>query len=235
MQAAPVEYARLKSKRRWFQFRLRTLLLLTTASAIATWQWTRYVEPYRTQRRAAAALEELGAIVTVEPADGPGWLRMLVGEDNFVSVSSVVEGEVSDRDLDRLKNVIHLRKLAPPDTQITDAGLEHLKNLTNLKRLFLDDTQITDAGLEHIKNLKKLEMLALTDTQITDAGLEHLKNLSNLKWLFLDDTQITNGGLEHLKGLGNLTGVDLKNTRVTNGGVADLQTALPKLQIRVTP
>ena len=42
-----------KPKRRWFQFSLRTLLLLTAASAVLLGLWAIYVEPYRAQSRAA--------------------------------------------------------------------------------------------------------------------------------------------------------------------------------------
>ncbi len=42
-----------KPKRRWFQFSLRTLLLLTAVSAVLLWLWRVYVAPNRAHRRAA--------------------------------------------------------------------------------------------------------------------------------------------------------------------------------------
>ncbi len=131
-----------KPKRRWFQFSLRTLLLLTAASAVLLGLWTIYVAPYRAQSRAAAALRELGAELTVEPADGPAWLRKLVGEEYFVNVT---------------KCELHQQA-------VTDTDLLHLKGLTKLQNLDLSWTQVTDAGVAELqKSLPKVVIQPLPD------------------------------------------------------------------------
>ena len=48
----------------------------------------------------------------------------------------------------------------------------------------------------------------------------------------LNGTKVTDAGLKELAGLKNLHHLDLRETSVTHAGVAELQKALPKLQIR---
>lgn len=166
-----------KPKRRWFQFSLRTLLLLTTLSAVLLGIWTTYVAPYRAQRRAAAALQTLGADLYERPADGPAWIRTLVGEKDFVKVHEcwIMFKPISDNDLQHLKALTKLQTLHLMDLDISDAGLAHLKGLTNLRILTLYKIQVTDAGLVHLKGLTNLHLLVVQETQVTDAGLADLK------------------------------------------------------------
>jgi hypothetical protein len=49
--------------------------------------------------------------------------------------------------------------------------------------------------------------------------------------LRLTNAQITDAGLSFLHGLSHLRHLDLRGTRVTGAGVAELQRALPHLQI----
>ena len=88
MNATPADAIRPKPKRRWFQFRLRSLLLVTAACAVVFSLWTTYVSPYQVQHQAKAALTELGAYVISEPA-GTAWLRKFVGDEYLVNVTVV--------------------------------------------------------------------------------------------------------------------------------------------------
>ncbi len=169
-----------KRKRRWFQFSLRTLLVLV--AVVAVWL-ALTVHSARKQREAVAAIEALGGHVVYEherirrfpglvqgspqepPGPGPEWLRELVGEEYFVTVVGVF---------------LH-------ETQITDSGLEHLKGLTSLQELQLDSTKVTDTGLEHLKSLKSLHYLHLDSTNVTDEGVKKLqKALPNCEIFRLD-------------------------------------------------
>lgn len=90
--------------RRWFQFRLATLLLLTLVCAVVLALW---VVPAERQRSAVAFVEEQGGWVRYgdEAAVAPVWLRRWLGKDYFQSVVIV--------DLSR--------------TQVSDAGLADLQ------------------------------------------------------------------------------------------------------------
>ena len=56
-----------------------------------------------------------------------------------------------------------------------DTGLEHLKALTELQSLNLDGTNVTDAGLEHLTGLTELYVLSLRNTNVTEDGLNKLR------------------------------------------------------------
>ena len=133
---------RTKPRRRWFQFSLRTLLVLV--AVVAVWL-ALLVNAARKQREAVAAIEALGGRIVYEHGSnlppGPKWLRELIGEEYFFRIIAV----------------------GLSSTQITDSGLEHLEGLTSLQTLVLDDTQITDAGLEHVKGLTSLQTLVLKE------------------------------------------------------------------------
>jgi hypothetical protein len=80
------------SRRRWIQFSLRTLFVLTTALAI----WLGFVvKAVREQREAVKAIEALGGVVQYdwEEADfdpnSRTWLRRIVGDDYFQEASHV--------------------------------------------------------------------------------------------------------------------------------------------------
>jgi len=161
-----------KSKRRWYQFSLRTLLVFMLVCGAGLGWLAMKMQRARKQREAVEVvlkaggtvfydyqLDETGAWIRGAQPTAPVWLRKSLGDDFFYEVIEVY--------------LI--------DTQVTDAGLEHLKDLPNLQTLLLNDTQVTDAGLEHLKKLPNVECLGLGGTQVSDAGLGHLNGLTKLK------------------------------------------------------
>jgi len=201
-------------KRRYFRYRLRTLMIVVTVFCI--WMGIT-AKRARDQRQTVESILEAGGKITYKhetpysPIDPPRpeWLRKLIGDDYFFSVAEV--------------------DYTGPE--FNDSNVTVIKRLTNLKALSLFQTKVTDAGLLHLKELTSLQALNLRYTQITDAGLKHLKGLTNLGGLFLDHTQITDTGLVHLKGLTQLRSLTLRNTQVTDEGVKKLQQALPNCKI----
>jgi hypothetical protein len=257
-----------KSKRRWYQYSLRTLMILVTLFAVACSWFAVKLGQAKRQREAVEALIKLGAFVGYDSelnsdgfmlirgvkTPGPEWLRKVLGDDFFKTVTYVnltgsdvttdMRGilvahgsishpslEVTKAGLEQLEVLKQLRTLRLSKTQITDAELEHLIELKQLRVLFLDETNITDTGLKILKGLKQLQYLYLDGTHVTDDGLEQLKKLNKLQNLELGNTKITDAGMVHLKGLKQLQILWLDNTQITDAGVKDLQKALPKLKI----
>ena len=189
--------------RRLFQYRLRTLLILTAMSA-ALFAWWSYKA--RQQREAVAALKEADAFIRYDyqvqklkrPRYWPAWMVTAVGIDYFANVDLV--------QFDRI--------------QSTSAGLKHLKSLDRLRSLYLPAPDLTDAMLEHLQGLTSLKELYLNsmiiiDNEVVEPGNEHF----------------TDAGLQYLHGLTGLEYLSLPPTIVTDAGLARLQRALPNCKI----
>ena len=248
-----------KPKRRWYQFSLLALLLLTTVISVPL-GWLAYERNKVRQREAAIAAikKRNGSILFNEPLRSD-WLRWLLNDTSEGSILSVdfdnnskdadladvailteieqigffgeTPFQVTDAGLVHLANLTKLTSINLDSTQVTDAGLVHLANLTKLTDIHLDDTQVTDAGLVHLAGLKELCTLALSRTKVTDTGLARLAGLTKLEVLELDNTKVTDAGLAHLSEAKQLNRLYLRDTHVTRAGVITLQRKLPHCEI----
>lgn len=225
-------------KRRWYQYSLRTLLIVMVLASVGMSWLTVKMRRAARQREAVEAIRKLGGWVVYDyqsgsaarpTPPGPAWLRRLLGDDFFAEVTDVQVNR--EAGLTHLTSFPKLRDLglgycgafSGPDTEAlyehlrdlsgtTDATLEHLPELGQLERLRLQYTHVTDAGLERLKGGTHLQGLDLTGTVITDAGVAHLQGLTQLRSLNLNFTRITDAGLEHLKGLTQLQWLGLYKT-----------------------
>ncbi len=237
-----------KPRRRWYQYSLRSLLLLMLLASIGMSWFAVRMQKSRRQQDAVEAVEKAGGWVVYDCQSeqasdpnavppGPGWLRDRLGEYFFANVVAVYFDTtlVTDDDLQQLKRLPQLRTLYLAGALITDAGVEHLAEITQLEVLNLSATRVTDAGLNHLKALTHLWSLGLDHADVTDAGLQHLRGLTQLQELGLNHTNVTDAGLENLKGLTQLRWLDLRWTKVTEEGVKRLQKALPNCRFYTDP
>ena len=218
-----------RHKRRWFQFSLRTLLILVTVGCICGGWWLNRAFQ---QRTAVRRFYEL----TAHRPDSHGdslvtmgyrhqgkdeyykpiipkwlhWLRDMIGEECF--------GEVTGVQL--------------LDTPATNEDLKHLAVLPGVERIWLARTKVTDEGMPLLKVCPKLKFLGLDGTPITDEGIAHLTAFPDLESLSLSGTKITDAGLEHLARLPRLKELWLRNTAITDAGYQKLQAALPDCEIQ---
>lgn len=178
-----------KPKRRWCQFRLRSLFVfLTLAAIVCSWFACKMAEANR-QKKAVQTIQDVGGWVRYDyefdaggvyfedaRPPGPAWLRNLLGLDFFSYVNEVYLSypQVTDDDLEHLKELSEVKQLSLHGAAVTDAGLEHLREMFELRRLYLVDTQVSDAGLEYLHELTRLENLCLINTNVSPAGVRRL-------------------------------------------------------------
>lgn len=146
---------RFPKRRKWFQFRLRTLLIAVLVLSLPlSWVAVR-MDRARRQREAVEEIERLRGLVLYDWETPPPQTvgRTVLGNDFFDEVVLV--------------DLAH--------SLVRDARLEHLAGLTNLHYLWLDDTHITDAGLEHLTGLTNLEILTIRDNNVTPKGIQKLQ------------------------------------------------------------
>ncbi len=231
-----------------FQFRLRTLLLLTLLASLAcsagVWWW----KANSRQARAVAHFRQIGAdiyfdfqwgasrhrenrgenqgwIYTSQGYLVPTWLCRLMGEPTFGSVRDIwVTGTlVRNEDLLPLKDLPQLRSLHIANSSVNDEGLVHLRGLPELKSLELYGTLVQGPGLKELQALPKLEILFVTDANLTDDDLEYLSGL-RLQALGLERTRVTDAGIAQLRAImPHLRFIRLAGTQFTDAALDELE------------
>lgn len=177
-----------KSKRRWFQYSLWTLLIVITLCAVSCSWLALKLRQARRQRETVAAIEKLGGNVRYDEWFGrdsdqstrtpaPAWLYNLLG-DGFFRTVTVVDfrgNAIGDVDLAYLKSLPQLQSVLVSNTFVTDKGLVHLRDLPNVLNIDLSSLEVTDAGLECLRGLNQLKVLDLLNTKVTNKGVTRLQ------------------------------------------------------------
>jgi len=155
----------------------------------------------------------------------------LEGLTSLEALSLRGHGTVPATVLESIRGYSPLRELDLGFTNVTDEDLEKLKDLAELRRLVLTGTAISDAGCAHLGKLTKLEELELSGTSISNDGLRSLRELQGLRRLGLDDTSIDAAGLAELSHLPKLASLSLIGTQVTDDALKNLAEHLPNCRI----
>jgi hypothetical protein len=163
-----------KPPRRWFQYSLRTLLLLMLMFGTGLGWFAHEVRQTRAHREAVELADH--ARMAAEHARMEAERESAVAEraaDAAMMAAQKAAAEMAESKIQTLGGRVTGLDLS--STKVTDAELEHLKGLTHLRTLNLGSTSITDAGLAHLKSLTKLTELDLSSTKVTDVGVAELK------------------------------------------------------------
>ncbi len=114
-------------RRRWFQFRLRTLLLLMVALGVAARWWGEPIFKARRQAKAAEAIRAAGGTVYYdEKATIPAWMTKFFGPDFGKPVDRITFLKGKKLDAELLPEMPALRTLELDDTIFTDADMAPL-------------------------------------------------------------------------------------------------------------
>lgn len=246
--ASLVSNARGISWRRLLQFRLRTLLILTTLAAVA-FAMLGYEVRRASRQRLVADMAEKPWEPNLEPSGFPDvwykprvfwnntsqmpkWLRSLAESypNLLCDVTELLlqRATLSDADLVRLASLDRLEILDLLGAKFEGTGVRHLQSLTRLQRLDLSYTTVTDKDLVNVAPLTELKRLSLRDTRITGAGLEPLSKLANLEHLDLGETNVDDAAVPHLVKLSKLTRLHLEATQVSEAGAHRIERELPR-------
>lgn len=195
----------IKPGRRWLQFSLRGLLVLTFLVAMGVGWIGNERRKVWLKDRAISEIRRLRGIVVSDPSsighnadlDQPAsglhalWRERLLGEKYEPIVEAVI---------------------FPPGA--SPEALAHLKHLPGLRHVDLIGACIGDESVEEILRVRSLEDLNLSATNITDIGVAKLASLPRLEKLALDHTTVTDRSLDVLDGL-PLTRLSVGDTNVS--------------------
>lgn len=151
--------------RRWFQFRLRTLFLVTTVIAVLLGLVTTTLGPYLPEyRRERQAMTEL---FRLDPSDfgtvsfgfdyvGPAWLRKIYGDRYFSRVSVAgIHHDLTEEDIRHLKAFEHLKRLHVEGRGVlTDAGLRRVRDLPQLRTVVLGYTDVSEDAIAELQRAR---------------------------------------------------------------------------------
>lgn len=229
-------------KRRWFQFRLRTLLIIVLVLSLPLSWFAWKMEKARRQRTTIIEIESLGGRVIYDwQADlhhwdamqrpDHSWQRRLFGDDFCdQAYSATLRGpEFFDSRLDLLKGLDGLKWVIVRDARVMGSGLASLRGIACLEGVSVDNCPLTDDGLKHLQECSDLECVCLRKTEISGDGLKYLAGLTSLRRLWLDDCRITDAGLRHLEPLFCLEELWLDNTLISDDGLTYVK-GLPNLK-----
>ena len=156
-------------KRRWFQFKLRTLLMVVLVLSLPLSWFAVRMEKARRQVEAAMVIQRLGGDVRYNydlrwarwsSADPPDSMRRLVGNELALAVCNCCYGlninwveceEISDEQMSCLTKLDTLEYLCLEDCRITDRGLKHLMEAQSLRYAELYGTQVTPEGVKRLQ------------------------------------------------------------------------------------
>lgn len=212
-------------KRRWFRFRLRTLLIVLTVISVALGL---YVRSARIQQEAVQAIRDYGGWVRYDFQFPSGTFAV---NDFDANASSGVPQWIFDRlGPDLFHTVVEVNLSFSDDSgqredneNSSDEALRYVARLPNVRRVLLSGTQATDASMVHLAELRKLEDLYMWDAEeVSDAGVEHLEQLSRLKFIHISNSRISDGSLQVFGRMPQLESLSLQENRFTNRGIAHL-------------
>ncbi len=149
--------ARRRSRRRWLQFRLRTLLVVTALCAVGAFVWRTLSDalPYREQRRTMALVEKLGG--SYQTAEASSWHRRLFGRDlQNLALVNLADCNVPEQYIDALASLPEVETLVVGGEAFSDQHLGRLHGAASLRHLVLDSTAVSDEAVAELRTARPM-------------------------------------------------------------------------------
>jgi len=197
--------AKPKSRRRWYQYSLRTLLIGVTLTGCGFGWFGAKLRSARLQRLAVERLESCNQTVVydyetrgpdvlwyredIRPAaepPGPAWLRSRLGKDFFATVVEIKLGTFWAQrdvfDLDVWQQFPELKRLGLYGPSFAnDQALRQLPELPQVEELCIGAS--SDEGLQFLKKFPKLRSLVIEQARVSRAAVENIAGLHGLEEL----------------------------------------------------
>jgi formylglycine-generating enzyme required for sulfatase activity len=168
-----------RTKLRWYQFSLLSLLIFTAIVGLLIGLVVVPVQRAREQWGAIRTLRDLGWVVACDPTpSGPAWARKVFGDEVFHDAVAVDSPPgASDDEMADLRHMPKLERACISGEKVTDAGVRRLAGFQKLKSVCLSGTSVSDDGVRDLGRLENLEQLYLTHTEVTAEGVRELEQM----------------------------------------------------------
>lgn len=226
-------------RRRWFQFSLRSLLLIMlmamlTFSGVA-WQLNRRSQSKLAWQRIADA-ENLGLSfsgVHQRNCWGPKkslreqlleeWLWVTFPVPTDASLGFSEDPQAAVQLLSNYPDLKELEVLVFYSDNFTDEVIYSIPQLPSLTQLTIKDCPLTGVSLGHLATAcPKLEKLILVNVPLTIEGLQEIGAIHSLKSLTLDESGVTVDGLGYLNDLTQLQEISFHRAFINDLGLEHL-------------
>jgi hypothetical protein len=168
-----------KSGLRWYQFRLRALLVAITLIVGLLVAWRQLAEPYRRQRETMKLVQDLGG--EFQTAEAAVWQRAIFGADfQNVTAVSLPDCDEPDQYLARVAALPRLEALAVGGLNFTDEHLRRLRDCKALQVLVLDSTSVT---ADEIAGLQR----DLPQTRVYQSQRRAIAAMAEIAFVYLRD------------------------------------------------
>lgn len=203
-------------KRRWYQFSLRTLVVVMLLVSVVLGYWGNAWRRAQRQWEAVRAIEEAGGGVRIntgvlaDPYDyealmykTPKWHKWL-----GIDCPEVLEITIALPNGDGKEIMPHLRQLREVKSirlegdWLDDEGMAVVAQLPELRILTWKSANSTVDGLVHLRNHPRLTEIHLFETTVADVEFEHLSTCANLEELEIEGPNtLTSKGIHALSRL----------------------------------
>jgi hypothetical protein len=160
-----------RSRGRWHQYSLRTLLGLVTLAVGMLVAWRAYVGPYHRQRQTMRLIERLGG--TYETVEAPKWLRLYGDDFQNISLVNLADCDQPDEYVGPIAALPALETLVVGGLQFSDDHLRQLEGLATLDDLVLDSTSVASNSLDQWKQRAAAASVYLSQRRAIREFLRH--------------------------------------------------------------
>lgn len=237
----------MQAKRRWFQFKLRSLVVLILMLSLVLGYWGNARRRAQRQWDAVQAIREVGGRVNinsgskVDPfredsltSELPTWQKWIgIACPPPIGASVPRHPGIGKEIMLHLRQLPQLNDISLSGDWIDDESMEVLSGLPNLDGLYIESNQISDVGALSLAKTKHLKDLILVGDQLTDRGMAVVAQLPELSFLRWVSPRSTGEGFVHLRNHPRLSAMTISGNLASDVGFEHLSSCAKLEQIAI--